>query len=245
MTASAPPGWRLRRYETLESTSDLCVALAVAGEPDRLAVLAARQTHARGSRGRTWQTLPGNLALSVLLRPRNLANQAGQWALLAAIALAEAVEAAAPGTVLRVKWPNDVLLGGAKAGGILIDTALNAVGRLDWLVLGFGANLAAAPDLPQPAAAVPGAPDPHRVAANLLARLDHWDRIRLLDGFAPIRRAWMDRGPAPGSNMRVRWGNKDLGGTFAGLGEDGALLLQSGGRVRALPTGEVLQSNGE
>ena len=245
MNLDAPPGWRLRSYGSLESTSDLCATLAAAGEPERLAVLAARQTHARGSRGRTWQTLPGNLALSVLLRPTGPAAQAGQWALLSAVALAEAIEAAAPDTAPTVKWPNDVLLDGAKVGGILIDTALDGASRLAWLVLGFGANLAAAPDLPRAAAAVPGCPAPATVASLLLGRIDHWDRVRLLDGFAPVRRAWLDRGPAPGSHMRVRCGNTDLGGTFAGLGEDGALLLQSGGRVRALPTGEVLQSQGE
>lgn len=245
MNLDAPPGWRVRYYESLGSTSDLCATLATAGEPSRLAVLAARQTHARGSRGRTWQTLPGNLALSVLLRPSGAAIQVGHWALLSAVALAEAIEASAPSTVLRVKWPNDLELGGAKVGGILIDTAFDGGSRLAWLVVGFGANLAAAPDLGRPAMAVPGAPDPDRVASILLARLDHWDRVRLLDGFAPIRRAWLDRGPVPGSHMRVRWGNKDLGGTFAGLGDDGALLLQSGGQVRALQTGEILQSRGE
>jgi len=234
------PGWRLQRYESLRSTSDLCTTLAAAGEPARLAVLAARQTHARGSRGRAWHTLPGNLALSVLLRPGSPAQQAGQWALLAAVALAEAVEAAAPGVAVQVKWPNDILVGAGKAGGVLIDTALDDKGRLDWLVLGFGANLAAAPEVGRPVVAIPGAPDPAGVAAALLARLDHWDRVRLLDGFAQVRRAWLDRGPAPGSPLRMRWGDTDLGGTFAGLGDDGALLLQSGGRVHALPTGEVL-----
>ena len=239
----APPGWRLRHYESLASTSDLCVSLAQAGEPARLAVMAARQTHARGSRGRTWQTLPGNLALSVLLRPAGRAADAGQWALLAAVALAEALEQATPGVTLQVKWPNDVMLAGAKVGGILIDTALAGTDRLDWLVLGFGANLGAAPDVPgREAGMVAAAAGP--AAAALLNRLDHWDRTRLLDGFAPIRQAWLNRGPAPGSPLRVRWGNADLGGTFAGLGEDGALLLQSGGRVRALPTGEVLQMDG-
>lgn len=245
MNPGAPPGWRLRRYESLASTSDLCATLAAAGEPDRLAVLAARQTHGRGSRGRTWQTLPGNLALSALLRPAGPAASVGQWALLSAVVLAEAIEIAAPGMVARVKWPNDVELAGAKVGGILIDAVVGAEGRLAWLVLGFGANLAIAPDLNRPLASVPGAPDPDGVASILLARLDHWDRVRLLDGFAPVRRAWLGRGPVPGAHMRVRWGNKDLGGTFAGLGDDGALLLQSGGQVRALQTGEILQSQGE
>ena len=242
MNPAAPPGWRLRHYESLESTSDLCTTLAQAGEPGRLAITAARQTQARGSRGRTWQTLAGNLAMSVLLRPSGLASDAGQWALLAAGARAEALPAS--GGALRVKWPNDILLGSAKVGGILIDTALDVAGRLEWLVLGFGANLAAAPDLPG-VAVVPGGADPAAVATMLLARLDHWDRVRLCDGFALVRRAWLDLGPAPGSHMRVRWGNAELGGAFAGLGDDGALLLQSGGRVHALPTGEILQANGD
>ncbi|MGI4940145.1 MAG: biotin--[acetyl-CoA-carboxylase] ligase [Janthinobacterium lividum] len=245
MNLDEPPGWRLRRYETLASTSDLCATLAAAGEPDHLAVLAARQTHGRGSRGRTWQTLPGNLALSVLLRPTGPVAQVGQWALLSAVALAEAIEIAAPGTVAQVKWPNDIELAGAKVGGILIDAAVADQGRMAWLVLGFGANLAVAPDLTRPVASVPGAPDPDSVTSILLARLDHWDRVRLLDGFAPIRRVWLGRGPVPGAHMRVRWGNKDLGGTFAGLGDDGALLLQSGGQVHALQTGEILQTLGE
>ena len=242
MNPAAPPGWRLRHYESVQSTSDLCTTLAQAGEPGRLAITAARQTHARGSRGRTWLTLTGNLAVSVLLRPSSPASDAGQWALLAAVALVEALLPS--GGALRVKWPNDVVLGSAKVGGILIDTALDVAGRLEWLVLGFGANLAAAPDLPG-VAVVPGGADPASVAMALLARLDHWDRVRLLDGFAPVRRAWLDLGPAPGSHLRVRWGNAELGGTFAGLGEDGALLLHSGGRIRALPTGEILQADGD
>jgi len=239
---AAPPGWRLRHYESVESTSDLCTVLAQAGEPGRLAVVATRQTHARGSRGRTWQTLAGNLAVSVLMRPSGPAIDAGQWAFLAAVALTEALSPS--GEALRIKWPNDVVLGSAKVGGILIDTALDLAGRLEWLVLGFGANLAVAPDLPDVAVA-PGGADPETVVTLLLTRLDHWDRVRLLDGFAPIRRAWLDLGPVPGSHLRVRWGNAEVGGAFAGLGEDGALLLQSGGRVRALPTGEILQADGD
>ncbi len=180
--------------------------------------------------------------MSVLLRPSGPANDAGQWALLAAVALTEALSPS--GEALRVKWPNDIVLGSAKVGGILIDTALDLTGRLEWLVLGFGANLAAAPDLPG-VAVVPGRADPGSAAARLLTRLDHWDRVRLLDGFAPVRRAWLDLGPAPGSHLRVHWGNAEVGGAFAGLGEDGALLLQSGGRVRALPTGEILQADGD
>lgn len=229
--------WRLRRFESLASTSDLCATLAVSGEPAGLAVLAARQTAGRGSRGRQWSTLPGNLALSVLLRPSGPAAWAGQWALLAAVALAETLErCGAP--ELRLKWPNDVTLDGGKVAGILLDSAVEA-GQLEWLVIGFGANLAAAPELPG-VAALPNRPPPDQVAETLLGRLDVWNQLVLRETFAVVRRAWLDRGPAPGAPLRLRLSAGDVAGTFAGLDDGGALLLQSGGRVRAFATGDVL-----
>lgn len=221
-----PPGWRHRYYDSVVSTSDICVGLAAAGEPAGLAITAGRQTQARGSRGRTWTTLPGNLALSVLLRPTGRAAGAGQWALLAAVAVHTAL--AEPGVLL--KWPNDLLLGGAKLGGILIDSAAAAQGGIDWLVIGVGLNLAAAP----PQAAVLRR-DAATVARQILAQLSEWDRIRLLDGFAPIRRAWIAAGPALGQRLQVG----TVAGTYAGLDDHGALLLQTGGRVHAFATGDV------
>ena len=230
-----PPGWRLRCFETVESTSDLCVTLAQAGEPAGLAVLAARQTHGRGSRGRDWQTLPGNLALSVLLRPSHA--EVGHWALLAAVALAD-VLAPVP---IRLKWPNDVMLNGRKLGGVLVDAAWTPGGGLAWLVIGFGANLQAAPDLPD-VAVVPGAMDARVVTHQVLARLDHWIASLAQDGSGPVRQAWLNHGPALGDLLRLTLGRHQIAGTFAGLADNGALLLQSGGKVHAFATGQVLQA---
>lgn len=244
---AAPAAWRLRRYEALASTSDLCASLAEAGEPEGAAVLALRQTGGRGTRGRGWVSPPGALALSVLLRPRGRMAEAGQWALLAAVAFAEALTRHAPSpeaeAAIRLKWPNDVLLGGRKLGGILIDAAAGESGSLGWLVIGFGANLGASPELDDREAAGLGSPAvPEEAAASLLERLDHWRRVRLLEGFAPVRRAWLDRAHPPGTHLRVRVGGQELGGAFAGLSDDGALLLQANGRVHAFHTGEVLQA---
>jgi BirA family biotin operon repressor/biotin-[acetyl-CoA-carboxylase] ligase len=233
--------WRLRRYASLPSTSDLCVQLARGGEPDGLAVLAERQTAARGSRGRTWESLPGALCLSVLLRPRDPPAASGHWALLAALALHGALAPHAPAGSLGLKWPNDVLIGDCtlakrKVGGILLDAATGEAG-LDWLVIGFGANLAAAPD---GAGALAAAPGPGGVAAAVLDQLDHWRRIRLVDGWAPIRAAWLALAHPAGTPLRIRTGGHDFGGAFDGLAEDGALLLRADGRVRAFATGDVL-----
>ena len=140
-----------------------------------------------------------------------------------------------------MKWPNDVMLGGAKLGGVLLDAAWTPGGGLDWLVIGFGANLAAAPNLAG-ATALAEQQEPYAVACALLARLDYWAPVLQAGGFGAVREAWTKRGPALGTHLRVSAGPGEVAGTFAGLGDDGSLLLQSGGRVHAFCTGRVLQA---
>lgn len=245
MTVDRQDSWRLQVHDVLPSTSDFCRARAADGEPDGLAVLALRQTRARGSRGRDWTSPAGNLSLSVLLRPREQAREAGQWSLLAGVALADALAPVVPDpALLRLKWPNDVLLGGAKLAGILVDSAAAPDGALDWLVIGIGVNLAVAPDVPGRAVAcvadVAAPPSPEAFAAVLLARLADWRGVRAREGFAAVRRAWLGRAAAPGSAVTLRLGERLIGGDFAGLADDGALLLNTEGRIRAFATGEVL-----
>ncbi len=236
---SLPEGWRLQHFAVLPSTQRLCVTLAEAGEPEGLGVLADRQSEGQGTQGRAWESPSGNLALSVLLRPTGPLAEAPQWSLLAAVALAETVAACAPNADLRLKWPNDLLLGGAKAAGILTQAAADPAGRLSWLVIGFGVNLRVAPDVPGRATAClgPDAPPAADVAAALLHSLDRWRRIRLLEGFAPIRAAWLRHGPAHGAALSLT--RPAIAGRFEGLAEDGALLLGTGGRVHALRAGEI------
>ncbi len=83
--------WRFESYDELTSTSDLCIERAEAGEAAGLVVLAGRQTHARGSRGRTWIGHPGNLACSMLLRPAGDRGPVAAWPFLAGLALREAL----------------------------------------------------------------------------------------------------------------------------------------------------------
>jgi BirA family biotin operon repressor/biotin-[acetyl-CoA-carboxylase] ligase len=238
--AAPPPGWRLRVHESLPSTSDLVLRLAAAGEPEGLAVLGRRQTGGRGRDGRVWESPAGNMYLSVLLRPAGPAREAGRWSLLAAVALADALSGFAPDPgALALKWPNDVLLGGAKLAGLLCESAADAEGRLEWLVIGFGANLAVAPALEDRATACLGAIPPEQVAVAVLAALDRWRRAWMVEGFGAIRSAWMARGPALDQHLAMRGG---LSGRYAGLAEDGSLLLATGGRVHAVASGEVSEA---
>jgi len=236
--------WRLEVHDHLPSTSDRCRQKATEGEPEGLAVMARRQTKGRGSHGRFWDSPAGNLYLSVLLRPTGRTRDGGLWSLLAAVALADTVEPLLPEPgALRLKWPNDLLLDGIKLAGILLDSTADPQGRFTSLVIGFGLNLATAPMLTGRLAAcvadVGPAPRPETIAPKLLERLDHWRNVQAEEGFGAIRSAWMSRAQRIGAPMTIHQGTRDLGGRFAGLGEDGSLLLDTDGHRHAFAAGEV------
>ena len=239
-----PEGWRLELHEELASTSDHLISRAEKGEPGCLAILARRQAAGRGRSGRSWDSPPGNLYLSVLLRPSGPVREAAQWGLLAGVALVEAARELDPEpATLRLKWPNDLLRGGAKCAGILAESSLGPDGMTAWLVLGFGVNLAAAPALPDRATTCLGrAEPPEAFAARLLRRLDHWCAVRRHAGFAPVREAWEAAGPVRGQVILARVGAERIAGGFAGLGEDGSLRLETAGGLRSIAGGEVLEA---
>jgi BirA family biotin operon repressor/biotin-[acetyl-CoA-carboxylase] ligase len=230
--------WRLEVFDELGSTSDFCVARAKAGEPEGLAVLALQQSAGRGSRGRSWQAPLGNLNLSVILRPARPATEAGMFSLLAGIAVTEALEVFLS-TPMMLKWPNDVLLGGAKLAGILIDAApVNQ--RLEWLVIGIGVNLRTAPEIAGRATtslAAHGVDLAPGVAAEaILARLSAW-----LEADAPdIRAAWLARAHPIGTAIQIQTGHQIRSGSFAGLSAAGELLLQTETRIEPISTGDIL-----
>lgn len=237
MSADIASGWRLRVEAELPSTSDLLIRLAAAGEPEGLAILAHRQTAGRGREGRVWASPEGNLHISVLLRPGGPARAVPIWALFGAVTLAEALAPHLPDpAALRLKWPNDLMLGGAKLAGVLCESATDAAGRLDWLVIGLGANLAAAPVVPGRATAkLPNPVPPGTVAVGLLRAMQAW-RHRPP---AAIVAAWMARGPERGSLLTLRGTAGDTTGRYAGLAEDGALLLETEAGLRRFGSGEL------
>ena len=237
-------GWQLEVHDCLPSTSDECIARAEHGEPAGLAVLARRQTRARGSRGRSWsEPASGNLAVSVLLRPDADLLTPAVWPFIAGLALHQALSGTpAIGARLQLKWPNDVMLDGRKLAGILVERGHG--GGRDWLVIGFGANLAAAPELPGRAAACMaelGAPAaPEAVAARLLASLDDWCAVWRREGFDAIKAAWLARAHPVGTPLFVTMHGVERVGCFAGLGADGALLLRGDDGEQRIDTGEIL-----
>ncbi len=227
--AALPPFFRLIALASVDSTNRELRELALAGAPEGTAVTALEQTAGRGRRGRDWQSPPGNLYLSVLLRPTGSPAQAGQAGFVAAVALAEAVEKLVPErAAVTLKWPNDLLVNGRKAAGLLLEASGKGAG-LDWLVLGLGVNVTSFPaDTAFPATCLEA--EGVSVGVNdLLAafawRLDAWLGRWRTEGFAPVRQAWLERAHGLGQPITVRLERETLEGRFEALDESGALML--------------------
>jgi BirA family biotin operon repressor/biotin-[acetyl-CoA-carboxylase] ligase len=228
----------LEIVDEIGSTSEALRVRAACPGPEA-ALLARRQSGGRGRLGRPWQSIDGNLHLSVLLRPQSL-RWPGHWSILAAVALADTVRPHVPAGTLRLKWPNDLLLDGGKLAGILLEAG---VASGPWLVIGFGVNLAGAPlGLDRPVASLASAapaPAPEAFAGRLLQALQRWRARYASEGFAPMRAAWLAAAHAPGERIVVGMGGQRVHGAFHGLGHDGTLLLDGPGGKLAITAGEL------
>ena len=225
--------------ETGSTNADL-LDLARGGAAEGLWLRAERQTHGRGRQGRAWASPAGNFYGSTLVRLRPGDLPAATLALVAAVALEEVVRAylsAAPGP--RLKWPNDLLLDGAKLSGILLERADDAI------VVGIGVNLAHYPDDLDRAAtslAVYGAPPaPADFAETLVEAFARWLATWRGTGIAPVRARWLERAHPPGTALSAHLPDGTrIDGLFAGLDPDGALLLRlADGTTRVIHAGDV------
>ena len=230
-------------HETLGSTNAEALALARSGERGPLWITARTQSAGRGRRGSHWISPPGNLYATLLLTEPSSPEKAPQLSFVTALVLHDAVAACAPqlGPALKVKWPNDLLLGPAKLAGILIEGESDPVFTV---AIGIGVNCAAHPsDVAYPATdlATKGAlvtPEALLVqlATAMQQRLAQWDRGQ---GFAVIRTDWLKRAAGLGEALRVRLSGRELAGRFHGLDEAGRLLLEQESGVTKITAGEV------
>jgi BirA family transcriptional regulator, biotin operon repressor / biotin---[acetyl-CoA-carboxylase] ligase len=233
-----PDGWTLVALDSVGSTNDEAVRLAEAGAHEGTFVWAREQTGGRGRRGRIWASPPGNLYCSTILRPRCPAARAAELGIAAALAVADLVPA---GRSVRVKWPNDVLVDGGKIAGILPESSVGQSGQIEHVVLGIGVNVGWAPDLPEmryPGAMLGGSVE--SAAERLAEGLAHWLERWRLEGFPVIRAHWLERAGPIGAEVDVKLGEGLLRGRFAGLDQEGALLLETPSGQRRIVSGELL-----
>ncbi|MCA8933005.1 MAG: biotin--[acetyl-CoA-carboxylase] ligase [Rhodospirillaceae bacterium] len=243
---AVPAGWRLEARDSVTSTNAEAGALAAAGCAERTVVVAREQTVGRGRQGRSWTSPPGNLYASVVLRPHRPLAEAAQLTFVIALALADGIAALGPSTPPRLKWPNDVLVGGAKISGILLESESAGGPNAAWVIAGTGVNIAhhpadaaiAATHLAEHMARPVSIGD---LLHAYLTALDGWYGRWMADGFAPVRTGWLDRAQGLGETVRVRTARETFSGRFDSLTADGALVVTTeDGLTRQVTAGDVM-----
>lgn len=230
----------IRTVAETGSTNDDLASLARAGEPEGVWLRAERQSGGRGRQGRTWHSPPGNLYASTLVRLRCGDPPAPTLALVAAVALHEVARSfVAGGLPIEIKWPNDLLVAGAKLSGILLERIDDAI------VVGFGVNLADHPDeTARPAinmGMLGGAPDPARFLDALASSFARWVGRWRDEGLEPIRLRWLAAAHPRGTALATHTASGAwVEGLFDGLDESGALRLRlADGSSHVIHAGDV------
>lgn len=245
--AAHPP---IEVYDELDSTNAEARRRAEAGEAGPVWIAAKIQAAGRGRRGRSWSTEEGNLAATLLMTTEVAATEAAQVSFLAALAAADLADTCLGAGAAQLKWPNDVLVYGKKAVGVLVESGARADKQL-WLAVGVGVNLARHPkDVERPAtsfaehmAARP--PEPREALEILASRFESWRALWAAQGFAPIASAWTDRAYGLGQACEARLPNRTLSGVAEGMEPDGALRLRlDDGTVERITAGDVFFGEG-
>jgi BirA family biotin operon repressor/biotin-[acetyl-CoA-carboxylase] ligase len=244
--ADLPTPYRLVHLAQTDSTNAEAMRRALTGEAGPLWIIADRQTAGRGRSGRAWASESENLFASLLISTACPAARAGQLSLVAGVAAIDAIRSAGLDhtAALRLKWPNDILIGSAKAGGILVESTTRAGGGMS-AVIGVGLNLVSRPmqlGVAATSLACHGlALSPREALCFLGDAMDTWLNIwNDGAGFALVREAWLARGGAVGEALTVHAGTELVHGYFAGLDAEGALIVADNeGRERRFAFGDV------
>lgn len=241
-------GRTLKYFEETSSTSQIAWGLGDEGAPHGTVVVANHQTKGRGRNGRSWVSPPGlNLYFSILLRPEVPPAHAPELTLVAAVAVCEALRDAGCERA-RIKWPNDVEIGGRKAVGVLTEMSANEEG-VDFVVVGIGVDVNMQPeDMPAEIKDIAtsvrialGKPYSRaRLLARVLERFETWlDRFED-EGFAVVRARWTALSSTIGAKVRLQLGGKRVEGRAESIDEAGHLIVRTeAGGVEKVVAGDV------
>lgn len=241
-----PDGYSLVAFDTIGSTNDELKQRAIqANAPEGSVVWALEQTSGKGRQKRNWESVPGNMYCSVLLRPNCDMAEAAQIGFLPVIAAGEALAGLLGNAAsLRYKWPNDLLLNRKKISGALLEAGAGQNGLAAWVIVGCGINLAHYPDDTRfPATSVR-----HELNQNIeigdmvsayVRNLANWYGRWQEEGFQPVRAAWLASAHKFDEPLIVESGAETITGPFRDLDENGALVIDTDNGPRRIAAGDV------
>ena len=236
-----PAGYDRLILDEIDSTNEEARRRAPAPRP--IWIAARRQTAARGRQGRAWSAPLGNLSATLLIGRNEEPAALARFSFHASLAVADLFAHFAPAAHIATKWPNDALLNGRKAAGILLENFGAGGGYASNLAIGIGINLAHHPDpaearwpptsLVAETGQTPGFADALDILAN---RLNHW----LGAGeFAAIRSAWLARATRIGHKIEARLPDRTLTGIFEDVDAEGALVLRTADGTQRIAAADI------
>lgn len=240
--------YHLLAYESVDSTNEEARRLAEGGGSHGAVIWAKEQTAGRGRLQRQWESKPGNLFVSILLAPKCPLADAAQLSFVSAIAAVEALEPLLlENSSFSCKWPNDILLGGKKLGGILLESFM--AGPEDtkpkqWVVVGVGLNIDSSPENPlYPATCLKEAGVELVSAKIVLTRfiekfMEQYD-LWVQEGFTPIRARWLQLAYGINKPVSVKVGDETIKGKFVGMNETGEMLVKTPDGTQVINCGDV------
>jgi BirA family biotin operon repressor/biotin-[acetyl-CoA-carboxylase] ligase len=233
-------GRRILYYPAIPSTMNEAKREARGGAAEGTIVIADQQTGGRGRLGRGWLSPPGNIALSLIVRPS--LEQLPRLNMVASLATVHCIEKVT-GLKAEIKWPNDILIGGKKVCGILIESALRK-GSVDWAIIGIGINIDLdASSLPGLAATSLCYESGHEVSRLELLKclLGELERFYLaVRRGEPIHEQWQKRLVTLGKTVRLKSAGVVEEGYAEAVDEDGYLLLRRpDGALTRIAAGEA------
>jgi len=246
----------IQRHARVVSTQEEAASLARAGAPEGTTVVADAQTGGRGRHGRSWVSAPGaGLWMTTLLRPPAQPKPPADvptLSLVAGIACWKAVRSLGV-EAARIKWPNDLVVGDRKLGGILLEASF--VSGAAEVLVGIGLNVAATPPPSLPAELLPSYASVAELAApgsqpgelretllgQVLRELEACYHRWQFEGLAEVLTLWSEADALAGEAVRVDVGTATIEGIAVGLSEDGALRVQASGGLTLVTAGEVLR----
>lgn len=230
--------WQCYDFEELESTNDEAKILSSKLKSTPFVVTAQTQTNGRGRRGRNWISLGGNLFMSLGLECE--LKDLGALTFITSLAVLDVIKKLAPQSDVKLKWPNDVLLNGHKISGILMEK-----GEGDYLIIGVGVNIVAAPKvegLIYPTTSLNEADiktDRNSFLEKYLQVFNHHLTDWKLHGFKVIKDKWLLNAKGLVEDINVHMENCEKKGKFLGVDDNATLLLETPNGIDKIYAGDV------
>lgn len=243
--------WQIKEYQAIDSTmTEAHLLLEKTEFASKTVLIAETQTKGRGRESRSWISLKGNFHASLMIRPDISENDWPLLSFVSALSVGRTLQKyIGSNNILNYKWPNDVLLNSKKIAGILLEAEKSSLNNQNWLIIGIGVNLIAAPqETSYPASHMQAetghALQPLQLLRELLANFDIVERILKAQGFEPICKEWLASASHVGKDIRVNiktsHGSQEILGRFLDLDNLGRLLIETPEGVRhALTAGDV------